>query len=530
MRERTDTELIEAARQGEINAFGELVRRYQKQAFAVAVSLVSDAAEAEDLTQEAFIRASRNLDLLVDTNKFGAWLRRITFGVCIDWLRAFRPELYRSSEALEEQAAMVSSNAPSPLERLEQLELAERVLQALAQLPPRYRLPLTLYHIEGLSHEKVAQSLNLPINTVRSLVARARRKLLPLLESYAKEVFVMNSSIEEVFQEQAIARLLHLHNGDSACGTLKQSNVPGVSEVWADVLHEGPVPADLSLAERLEIRARFIAAQGWATYEEALAKGAGWNQSLASYADYDEVILWFEHDLFDQLILIHHLDFFARQNLGQTRLSLICIGEYPGIEPFHGLGQLNTDQLASLLGTRQPVTVEQLKLGQAAWQAFTAPDPLPLDQLARSDTSALPFLAGALRRFLQEYPSTRNGLPRTEQQILTTLATGPKQPIELFRAMYPLEERVFMGDDTFWSRLKGLAAGPQPVIEWDYLERSPLPGGQIRLTEAGRAVLAGQANWIQLNSLDRWLGGVHLQGSQINWRWDEETSKLLVRE
>lgn len=99
-----------------------------------------------------------------------------------------------------------------------------------------------------------------------------------------------------------------------------------------------------------------------------------------------------------------------------------------------------------MLGTRQQVTVEQLQLGQAAWEAFTAPDPLPLDQLARGDTSALAFLAGALRRFLQEYPATRNGLPRTEQQILTALTTGPKQPGELFRAMYPLEERIFMGD------------------------------------------------------------------------------------
>lgn len=528
MTERTDTELIKAVRQGEANAFGELVRRYQKQAFAVAVSLIGDATEAEDLTQEAFIRASRNLDLLVDPNKFGAWVRRITFGVCIDWLRAFRPELYRSGEAVEEQAALVSSNAPSPLERLEQIELSQRVVHALSQLPPRYRVPLTLYHIEGLSHEKVAQSLNIPVNTVRSLVARARRKLVPLLESYAKEVFAMSSSIAEVFQEQSSSRLLHLHNGDHAAEILKQSNVPGTSEVWADVLHEGPVPAHLAPEEMREVRSRFIAAQGWASYEQALVINERWDQSLASYADYDEVVLWFEHDLFDQLILIHHLNFFARQNLSQTRLSLICIGEYPGVEPFHGLGQLNPDQLASLLVTRQPITAEQLRFGQIAWQAFTASDPIELNQFVRSDTSVLPFLAGALRRFLEEYPSTRNGLPRTERQILMALTTGPKHPSELFLAMYPLEERVFMGDLTFWARLKGLAAGQQPLIEWDLIERTPVPDGEVRLTETGRAVLAGRADWIALNSINRWLGGVHLQGDDANWRWDEEAKTLRV--
>ena len=72
---------------------------------------------------------------------------------------------------------------------------------------------------------------------------------------------------------------------------------------------------------------------------------------LEAFADYDEVVLWFEHDLFDQLLLIRHLDWFSRRDLGRTKLSLICIGEFPGFEPFHGLGQLDADQLTSLLGT-----------------------------------------------------------------------------------------------------------------------------------------------------------------------------------
>jgi RNA polymerase sigma factor (sigma-70 family) len=69
------------------------------------------------------------------------------------------------------------------------MELSERVLNAMALLPARYRVPLTMYHIEGLSHERVAQALNVPVGTVRSLVSRARRKLAPILESYATAVF-----------------------------------------------------------------------------------------------------------------------------------------------------------------------------------------------------------------------------------------------------------------------------------------------------------------------------------------------------
>jgi hypothetical protein len=266
---------------------------------------------------------------------------------------------------------------------------------------------------------------------------------------------------------------------------------------------------------------------GWETYEKAMERYRGWDESLESFPKYDEVIMWFEHDLFDQLILIHHLDFFARQNLGQTRLSLICIGEYPDVEPFHGLGQLNPDQLASLLVTRQEVTSQQLELGRSAWRAFTSSDPTELEQLFHSDTSALPFLSGALQRFLEEYPSTQNGLPRTERQILSVLASGPKSPGDLFlAATYPFEERVFMGDSTFWARVKGLKSGPHPLVEWDVIESRPVPKGEVRITDAGRAVLEGRADWIELDGVDRWLGGVRLQRREAAWRWDQQAAKL----
>jgi hypothetical protein len=412
---------------------------------------------------------------------------------------------------------------------LQQLELSERVLSAMKLLPTRYRLPLTMYHLGGLSHEKVAEALDVPVGTVRSLVSRARRKLAPILESYAREALSMSQSIEEVFREQPPepVRLLHIHNGDCTRETLERSNVPGVNRVWADVLHEGPVPGSLSPGEIREVRARFVAAQGWETYELAVARYRAWDEGLASFQEYDEVILWFEHDLFDQLILIHHLDFFAGRALDRTRLSLICIGDYPGVEPFHGLGQLNPDQLASLLDTRQQVTSRQLELGRAAWRAFTSSDPTGLERLFHGDTSALPFLKGAIRRFLEEYPSTKNGLPRTERQILTALASGPQSPERLFLAMYPLEERIFMGDTTFWMRVKWLASGPHPLVEHDLIERPDcFPEGEVRLTSAGRDVIEGRADWVELNGLDRWYGGVHLQGREAAWRWDEQTARL----
>jgi DNA-directed RNA polymerase specialized sigma24 family protein len=98
---KSDSELVEAARRGDADARDELVKRFQRQVVLLAGMMVNDLAEGEDLGQEAFVRAFCNLDLLADPTRFGAWLRRIVLGVSVDWLRAFRPDLFRGWEGEE---------------------------------------------------------------------------------------------------------------------------------------------------------------------------------------------------------------------------------------------------------------------------------------------------------------------------------------------------------------------------------------------------------------------------------------------
>jgi hypothetical protein len=324
-------------------------------------------------------------------------------------------------------------------------------------------------------------------------------------------------------------RTLHILNGDAVREKLERSVVPGTLAVYADVLHEGPVPAGLSREQMLETRAAFIASEDWGEgYDEVLATLTAWDERARAFADYDEVVLWLEADLFDQLLLVRHLDMFAAADLGPSRLSMICIGEFPGVERFVGLGQLDADQLASLVGARARVTPDQLALGRAAWRAFTAPDPGALEQLTIEDTSALPFLSAALTRLLEEYPSTENGLGRTEQQVATLLAAGPRAPADLFGATYALEERPFMGDVTFWSRVRALATARHPLVTIRVDEERPgrLPHGEVRLADTGREVVEGRADWVDLNGVDRWIGGVRLDGPRAEWRWDRARGAL----
>lgn len=538
--EPSDAELVAVARgvgRWRDDAFRTLVRRYQPMVYAVALSLVQPP-DADDVAQDAFLRAFQNLDLLADPSRFGVWLRRITFGVSIDHVRAARA---RSSRADDQTSLDDTPDTDlDPLARVERNEIAARVVAALDRMPARYRVPLTLYHIDGLSHAKIARALGVPDSTVRSLVARARRRLARILAGFPEVQDMTNqlprlSDSTDVLDDSVAEtpRLLHILNGDSVRETLERSQVPGAFAPYADVLHEGPVPFSSGTRATRETRVRWIAANGYAPYAFAMNMSERWDSGLASFAEFDEVVMWFEHDLFDQLLLIRHLDWFSRQDMGRTKLSLICIGEFPGFEPFHGLGQLDEVQLASLLGTRQLVSGEQIALGRRVWDAFTSPNPTALDTIATdNEPSALPFLAGALHRFIEDYPAVGNGLPRTERHILELLQGGESSIGDLFVAHQKTEERVYMGDTTFWRRIRELAAGPVPLLRIEGDVSEP-PHGRAEITDAGRAVLAGDADWVRLNGFDRWFGGVRLQaslGGDVAWRYDPPLRRLVRRD
>ena len=324
-------------------------------------------------------------------------------------------------------------------------------------------------------------------------------------------------------------RMLHVTNGDVAAELIRLSGVTGEVAVTADVLHEGPVPGGLPPERWRKVRARYLAESGYVDYDSALADLTRRDHALEDYRSYDEVVLWFEHDLFDQLLLIRVLDGFAGRNLGGTELSMICIGEFPGVAPFHGLGQLTPPQMATLLPRRQRVNEGQKLLARDAWRAFCAPDPTGLEALLQRDTSPLPFLAGALRRHLQELPWTSDGLARSERQILRGLAEGSSTFEELFRATQRMEERVYMGDWSFSRILRDLASLPRPLLRLEAAPSGAVRAQRVSLTATGREVLDGRDDWVRIRGIDRWLGGVHLHGPEAAWRWDGETGRIIGR-
>jgi hypothetical protein len=234
-----------------------------------------------------------------------------------------------------------------------------------------------------------------------------------------------------------------------------------------------------------------------------LARLVEFDEAVDHAAGSDEVVLWFEHDLHCQLMLARVLDRLSR---GMPRsVSLVGPGYF-----------LDEGDMRALFDARPAVTPAMTSVARAAWAAFTSAEPLALAALAAEGTPALPHLAPALRRHLEQFPSIANGLARTESAIVAALADGPRSRLALFESAQATEETPYLGDTIFWDHLEGLARAPAPLALMD--------GDSGRLTPHGREVHGGVRDAIDLRGVDRWLGGVHLLSEPAPrraaiWRW-----------
>jgi hypothetical protein len=275
---------------------------------------------------------------------------------------------------------------------------------------------------------------------------------------------------------------LHLTNGDSSATTLRETSLGGTVVSWQDVLHAGPLPS-VPPAELRRVRAHFLAEQGWGdagkieddfrTRDELLERAV---------RDRRPIVLWFEHDLFDQLQLLQIL----------ARLGDAAPGAVELVQADWFLGDMDAAELERLRERRVAVTPEQVRLAEAAWDAVCSDD---VDAFLerRADTSVLPYLEAALWRLQEE----RQPLPRTKRQLLAALVDGPKSPRQVFVENQSAEEASFLGDAWAFLHLWELHGGglldpvegtmPLPPPRGDY---EAFASTLLELTPSGRALVS----------------------------------------
>lgn len=322
---------------------------------------------------------------------------------------------------------------------------------------------------------------------------------------------------------------LNITNGDSAVTTLSEAGIPGKIIAWRDVLHEGKVDSSLSLDALSKERARFIAERGWGDFSHVSGDFAERDRVIQHLDYFDEITLWFEDDLYDQLQLIQLLDFFSRGPARRKKLSLIVVDGY--IPP------LSKSKLNELDTARMPATPEQIDLACRAWKVFGSRDPEAIVDFLEEDTSSLPYLAPALRRHLEEFPSVDSGLSRSEREALTAVAEGFTTPVGAFLEVAKKQESIFLGDIIFFSYLERLSGDENALMTWadGSAVVAPTAGNarefvkrELKLTALGKDVLAGARDWQAINTRARWLGGVEIRPGGGGWRWDP-TERVLVK-
>lgn len=176
MADPSDRDLAIRARRGEAEAFGDLVRRYQTSIFNVCYRLLGERREAEDLAQEAFVRAYQRLESFDAERPFGPWMRRVAANLCLNRLQLDRPPAAPLDEERDEDTASTPEVAQEHTER------AELLRAALLGLPGHYRAVIELRHFQELSYDEIATALHLPLSDVKSHLFRARKMLAERLE------------------------------------------------------------------------------------------------------------------------------------------------------------------------------------------------------------------------------------------------------------------------------------------------------------------------------------------------------------
>jgi len=194
---------------------------------------------------------------------------------------------------------------------------------------------------------------------------RVRARMAKTGESYA-------TARARLLAGRPQAAALHVTNGDSAAGILRQTGLAGRILPWRDVLHDGPVPA-VGDRELRRVRADFLAGEDPADRDELLRWLEQRDRTLAEGRD-GEYVLWFEADLYDQLQLAQILATLGELAVPPSRVTLVCVGEYPGVAHFGGLGELDPEQLRGLLTTAAtPLGQAAAELAARAWAALGVP-------------------------------------------------------------------------------------------------------------------------------------------------------------
>ena len=304
---------------------------------------------------------------------------------------------------------------------------------------------------------------------------------------------------------------LHITNGDMFTDKLRTLKLDGDIITWREMLCEGKTETNVGSESFWKTRFEFLNKNYKVSKSWFIDKTLKEYRTLCNHKKEDNIVLWFDFDLFDQINMLAVISW-LKTHRPYAEISLVSSNEEENLENLLGLGQLADEQLRKLYTNRTLLTQDDIEYADYVWQLYCSDNPIRLENLKDFDSFQFSHLSGAIEAHLLRFPSIRNGLNEVENNILRLARSAkPKTKLELLNTVLKNQGRYGFGDtqyDRVITKLKPLFTNFNPV----------------KLSKKGMEILEGKTSYygcIQEN--DAYLGGA----LKYNFLYNSETERIL---
>lgn len=304
-------------------------------------------------------------------------------------------------------------------------------------------------------------------------------------------------------------KTLHILNGDSTRELIEKTSLEGAICVWPDVLSDGPTHLDVGSQEYWKVRTEYMTRAFNVSQADFQAKVVSEFEKIQSFAQYEEVVLWFEYDLFCQINMLAILHWFNQQNRDNIKVSLICVGIEEGYDRLVGLGQLPPERFPELFKRRRIMGTQDFIFASDVYEAWCSSDPTDLETYTLLPSNEFPYLADALKSHFRRFPSVQTGLTEIEEELVKLINSGVQEERRLIGSLLRWQVHYGFGDLQFSQVLNRLL----PILT---------KGSEIDLKNEIKEFLKEDE---VIDTIDRnyYLGGAYV----AQWQWNEQKNELV---
>jgi hypothetical protein len=305
--------------------------------------------------------------------------------------------------------------------------------------------------------------------------------------------------------------LLHITNGDNFTSKLQSLHLKGDIITWREMLCEGKTLCAVGSESFWKTRFEFLNKNYKVSKSWFVEKTLKEYRSLCNHKQQDQIVLWFEYDLFCQINMLAVLSW-LKTHRRHAEISLVCSGKEDASDKLYGISELSDEQLLNLYENRTILSQDDIEFADYVWQLYCSDNPIRLENLIAHNNFQFEYLSEALRAHLKRFPTIKNGLNELENRILDTAANQkPESRAALLNQILSNQGYYGFGDsqyDRMISSLKPLFGSFNPV----------------KLTRKGKEILANKSNYYsQIRDNQLYLGG----SLKYNFLYNSSTDRIL---